>query len=266
MAWSLRIVKENIQTALIFEDDADWDIMFKEQLYEFAKGAQAIQGVDKSPYNSPYSPYGDDWDVLWIGHCDAANDKDDGNYWVVPDDPTVPPLNRIAGGAPTRSPRALGGNRTRITYEAMGGRCLAGYALSLRGARTLLYVEATTSAHPIDRAVSRLCGDRELLFRCIQPYPALVGVFKDSGDISKDSDRISVNGPNREVPQTLGIAYPVRLNLDRLIKGNLKFKPQWPEGGEWPEIGRDLVIPEGHLEFVKKEEFVDPNTLKQSRD
>lgn len=34
------MVAQNIQTALIFEDDADWDVGLRAQMTEFAKGAR----------------------------------------------------------------------------------------------------------------------------------------------------------------------------------------------------------------------------------
>lgn len=90
----------NISTALILEDDADWDVRIREQLQDFALSARALtqplsenpssyadntfpvpQGPDALPAadllfdNLPstippkHSPYGDNWDVLWVGHC-----------------------------------------------------------------------------------------------------------------------------------------------------------------------------------------------------
>lgn len=252
------MIKENIQTALIFEDDADWDVMIKEQLYEFAKGTQALQNFDAPSYSPPSSPYGDDWDILWTGHCAAWNSRnEDGPYYVIPNDPTVPPLSRVDGGAPNRSPPALSGNRTRLIFKSNGGRCTASYALSLRGAHTLVYAQSMTYAYTIDRALSRMCGDKSLPFSCLQPFPALIGAFKDAGDTSRDSDRVNTGGTIREVAETSNIAYPVRLNVRGLITGQKTIKPQWPEGGDWPEILKDeLRIPEGHLELVKKDQFV----------
>ncbi|KAF5854720.1 hypothetical protein ETB97_000469, partial [Aspergillus alliaceus] len=49
------IVSHQIATALIFEDDADWDVSLKSQLVEFARGARALQNTT----TVPVSPYGD---------------------------------------------------------------------------------------------------------------------------------------------------------------------------------------------------------------
>ncbi|KAF2690182.1 glycosyltransferase family 25 protein [Lentithecium fluviatile CBS 122367] len=100
------IVARNITTALIFEDDADWDFRIREQLQPFSQAAREIpelaskadshasqhppaseeKEIDPSnlakcssislPLHSARSlpttdPYGRDWDVLWLGHCGA---------------------------------------------------------------------------------------------------------------------------------------------------------------------------------------------------
>ena len=36
------IVEQNIQTALIFEDDIDWDMSIKDQLYGYAQATQML--------------------------------------------------------------------------------------------------------------------------------------------------------------------------------------------------------------------------------
>jgi hypothetical protein len=256
------MVRENIQSALILEDDADWDISLKKQLFEFAKGSQALQFNETTSHSTPLSPYGDDWDILWLGHCSAANRwGEDGKYYIIPEDPTVPPREHMDGSGPNRSAPPLSANRTRFIFESDGGRCTAAYALSLRGARTLLFIQSMAVAHTIDRGLSRMCSSRGLLFKCMQPWPTLIGSFKDKGDTSKDSDRVHSHGPERQVAETSNVQYSVRLNVERLVLGEKTFKPQWPEGlagDKWGEVTRDLEIPEGHLEFITKDQFV-PN-------
>jgi hypothetical protein len=92
-------VRQNLSTALIIEDDVDWDIRIKSQLRDYALSSQALlqpltasSAVYADPtYPSPdgssimppdiyfdalpstkaptTSPYGDGWSVLWLGHC-----------------------------------------------------------------------------------------------------------------------------------------------------------------------------------------------------
>ncbi|KAJ8126256.1 hypothetical protein O1611_g7380 [Lasiodiplodia mahajangana] len=59
----LLIVEEGLESALIMEDDMDWDVRLKTQLKQIAEGARHVM-----PSNEPSSsPYGAGWDVLWLG-------------------------------------------------------------------------------------------------------------------------------------------------------------------------------------------------------
>ncbi|OQD77314.1 hypothetical protein PENDEC_c003G04835 [Penicillium decumbens] len=60
------IVEEGLDNGVIFEDDADWDVNIKSQLQSFALAVRALQGTAETKTSSPY---GDDWDILWLGHC-----------------------------------------------------------------------------------------------------------------------------------------------------------------------------------------------------
>lgn len=75
------------------EDDADWDVNLKAQMMEFARGTRSMQ-EPKSP-KQPLSPYGNDWDMLWLGHCGMKSLQEDHNqelvFYVMSDDPTVRP-------------------------------------------------------------------------------------------------------------------------------------------------------------------------------
>ncbi|KAK3613861.1 hypothetical protein LTR56_025914 [Elasticomyces elasticus] len=93
-----KIVRDNIASALILEDDADWDIRIKSQMRDFAKVTrllvQPLRGTSDSFMDPTYpqsdldaqpssfdikgddptlepstSPYGDldRWGMLWIG-------------------------------------------------------------------------------------------------------------------------------------------------------------------------------------------------------
>lgn len=95
------MVRRNLSSALILEDDADWDVRLRNQLQDFALSSRTLtqplarseQGryadvtyphpSDTSPSSVEditfdsrprtvvpvTSPYGDEWDVLWLGHC-----------------------------------------------------------------------------------------------------------------------------------------------------------------------------------------------------
>ncbi|KAL2265072.1 hypothetical protein VTJ83DRAFT_7582 [Remersonia thermophila] len=216
-----RIVQENITTALILEDDADWDIRIKSQMRVFAAAARPFtQPVSpsssaKTPgwqppseatladlyrHSSPnseavidipisrvvtmdlpnphLSPYGDDWDLLWLGHCGTdfpeerrATDRSDDRWKppplrvTIPDDPTVP-LSKYLVPHPFALGDSLGkqtftgsddednhewvdgegprrskryAQHTRVVHAPRKAVCTQAYAVSQRGARRLLW-------------------------------------------------------------------------------------------------------------------------------
>lgn len=80
-------------SALIMEDDADWDVCLKQQMQVFAQAARAFTqparragitakmlsktkksaelSISQLPTipRSHATPFGDNWDILWLGHC-----------------------------------------------------------------------------------------------------------------------------------------------------------------------------------------------------
>jgi hypothetical protein len=206
----LSIVRENITSALILEDDADWDVRIKLQMRDFAVAARAFTQPHSLKTEGPHlgqvtlaesfrrnhpsvtdltlsrlgefhlptpqlTPFGDDWDVLWLGQCSTEfpeEDRSDTNQrWtppplriIIPNDPTVPAPQHLKG-----HPFALGdalakdtegeskieesdsqhgkGKRpskrykphTRVVHAPRKAACTQAYAVSQRGARRLLW-------------------------------------------------------------------------------------------------------------------------------
>ncbi|USW54837.1 Putative glycosyl transferase, family 25 [Septoria linicola] len=258
-----RIVKERIQSALILEDDADWDVNIRKQLFEFAKGARYIQ--DQSERTAPRSPYGADWDLLWLGHCGIAGYVEDQRTYVIRDDPTaVPPELYFRGIRPNLSPPSISGRYNRVVYRGGVGRCAYAYAMSLEGARKLLAIETGMGEYalPADRGTARLCSITKYNGRCLTTWPTLFSSHRAAGPVSKDSDRQDIKGKWREVGETNEVVFSTRLNMnDIIISDGLQpqvIKSQWPDKTMLPEYSGDLAYPQGQGVFVKKEEFVVP--------
>ncbi|KAH0556399.1 hypothetical protein GP486_005677 [Trichoglossum hirsutum] len=89
-----RIVESGVETALILEDDADWHVNIKEQMSLLSQGftkwgsplkvgegwgmenrteAVDVEGEKAKEKKGSLTPYGDDWDILWLGQCVQAN-------------------------------------------------------------------------------------------------------------------------------------------------------------------------------------------------
>ncbi|KAI0487553.1 hypothetical protein F4859DRAFT_260912 [Xylaria cf. heliscus] len=98
------------------------------------------------------SPYGDDWDVLWLGHCGAdlpspqqggrlsSSSSSSSLVIPIPDDETVPAPKHLKPH-PFALHDRLGEAypaHTRVVHAARGNVCSLAYAVSLSGARKLV--------------------------------------------------------------------------------------------------------------------------------
>ncbi|KAL8707505.1 MAG: hypothetical protein Q9220_007495 [cf. Caloplaca sp. 1 TL-2023] len=224
-----QVVRERISSALVLEDDSDWDVRFKDQLAEFATGSRYITGTS----HKSRSPYGDDWDLLWLGHCSAQRDPHDQRRFVVQNDDTVPPMNHRINFSTVPDLTQLGyDNSTRIVFRANDGVCLYSYALSYRGAQKVLrWQNNVKKFRPIDIGIGNQCRD-DPSFKCIAVFPQLIDSHKAAGRQSQDSD-IATFDPTqvREKGYTYNILRSTRLNIDNLMKSgpDKTIEDQWTD-------------------------------------
>lgn len=133
------MARERIQTALIMEDDVDWDVMLKAQMVEIARGTRYLQNITSK--DKPHSPYGDNWWLLSTGNCGVSIKTEyDQKHWVIDNDPTVIPWkHRKLFRHPNAKPKELSGMNTRLIFGLKGFICTASYAISLTGATNTMY-------------------------------------------------------------------------------------------------------------------------------
>ncbi|KAI0385127.1 glycosyltransferase family 25 protein [Hypomontagnella monticulosa] len=160
------VVTENLTSALILEDDIDWDVRLKSQLQTFSLASKTwlresgsnrheiellgeIRGAGATRFFSTTgtareAPYGDGWDVLWLGHCGA--DFPDPSSLIsplkitIPEDETVPAPKHLKPH-PFALLDKLGEvypPHTRVVHVSSGNVCSLAYAVSQEGARRLL--------------------------------------------------------------------------------------------------------------------------------
>ncbi|KAI4177151.1 MAG: hypothetical protein LQ343_000633 [Gyalolechia ehrenbergii] len=233
------IVNNRLSSALIFEDDADWDVSFRSQLLNFAIGSQWLLNTPAG--HTPHSPYGDDWDLLWLGHCALAPIQTDPRRVLLENDPSTTPFNHRfnLGTIPDMTHYD---NTTRIMYATNGGTCLYAYALSYRGAQKILFHLSMSYYHrPVDFGIREMCEDGSRNFRCIGVFPQLVDSHRGAGSSSKDSDISHGEEQVRKKGFSYNIVRSTRLNVGHLIDGDVDaVESQWP--GEVPELAGDVKI------------------------
>ncbi|AEO64634.1 glycosyltransferase family 25 protein [Thermothielavioides terrestris NRRL 8126] len=272
-----RIVRENITSALILEDDADWDVRLKAQMQVFAQAARAFtQPLQGQPLSEQYrqgpqpelpfaklphrnlrpslSAYGDDWDLLWLGHCGTdfpaaqAPSKPPPLRVTIENDMTVPSHQHLKP-----HPFALRDDlaekyppHTRVVHASSGTTCTQAYAVSRKGARKLLWqfgVETMTAGWDLmlrdwcDRLYEHPAGSNpnpaEATSRrrapvCVTVQPPLFTHHYGKGAAS-DITAAGGGFVNRDKEMTPYVRLSVRLNMGRLVNGEPPVD-QWEDG------------------------------------
>lgn len=218
------ILDNHLLSALVLEEDVDWDIRIKSQMVALAEGVRSVLDVPLHDANQA-SPYGDDWDVLWLGHCgdilpeEATNDK---KIHIISNDETVAPKKH------QRWLKALAPypEQTRIVQTTGSPLCTFAYAVSHKGAQKLVAdMEIQSNNQRFDNTLSRFCKNRELGAKCVSVQPMLFYQHKpvEDADVEVSMD------PNalREKGFTENIVWSTRLNLKNLLMGSENWVTQW---------------------------------------
>ena len=234
----------------------------KWQLEQIAKGARTLfKPAGQNPRSAKHSnsPYGDDWDILWLGHCGeifpedtdeakgqldpATIEKLRNSKYVINQDPTVPPPHAVTGFQDFAA-----NPYTRWVHVTGAPICTFAYALSRQGARKVLLGLSVDGLNgPFDNELARLCqrsivtyssnrnalevqggqnqGDKTdhtgLNAKCVSVTPPVFFHHKAKGRLSGDSDIQNVAGGEiREKGFTENIAWSARNNIRNMIMGS----------------------------------------------
>ena len=271
------VIRDGLSSALIFEDDADWDVNLKAQLPPIAAGTQKLLRTAEK-MKKPHSPYGDGWDILWLGHC-ASELRTDAERMLIHNDPTVPPPSKKwEMWDSTYNARGVT-NSTRVVSKANNAICTNAYAISFAGAQKLLY-HASFEPNPdaIDQRLNSLCDSKYEKdypdFDCLHVYPSIFNAYRKAGRIDGDSDQVGHDKEKegkvkmREHGYAFNNVYSNMLNLGDLVNGK-DPKLQWTLDGwektreldetkgvqlEWQEAGWGKFVP-GMAEEKAEEEL-----------
>lgn len=232
----LRVVEKRMSSVLILEDDMDWDVRIKDQMPDFARGVRTFYNATDN--HMTHSPYGDGWDVLWVGKCvdkwlpDKTGDRE---IFVIENDETVPLLQNMDAGDGRDMLAQLGlPEHTRIVHRMEDPICTFGYAVSYQGARKILYsLSVGGLAWNFDNALSWWCTDQTRAWsqECIGVTPTLFSHHRVKSSISRNSDNFEDQGVVEEA-QTKTIRISVKNNIEKIIKGESDiraFKDSYPD-------------------------------------
>ena len=248
-----RMMRERVSSALIFEDDADWDVALRAQLVQFDRGSRYVLNIHDE--ERPSSPYGSGWDLLWLGHCGSTEYP--GNtqrYFVIPHDPTVaPPEFRLNYKFPDVSRwEHADHQQTRMVFRSGEGACTTAYGLSLQGAMKANFYLNQPNNLPIDLGLGKLCQEEAYHFTCVSAFPSIIGIARPEGISSRwsdiSSDRTSTGAVAQASSQSL--VYSTWLNLPRLIEGG-NVDSQYPDVESPHAAVADIERAVSHAEVIE---------------
>jgi len=221
------IVEEGYSSVLILEDDADWDVRIKNQLTDFAAGARWLQNQD--PKVVSHSPYGDDWDMLWLGHCHDSIDETDTRTFLIEGDMSAPAWDHLNVHQKDKDWLKTWPDHTRVIHKASSPICTFAYALSQKGARKVLWSLSVYRLKGLfDNAISWWCKDKEQGASCYNAHPSYFMPHQSRGGKGKNSDNNPNVGP-KDIPETRGIQWSARMNTMLLLTGNTNYQDAYPD-------------------------------------
>lgn len=239
-----QVVEHGWSTALIIEDDIDWDIRLRDQLRDFALGSAALLedydlnvNIGRSDLNASVgtrqSLYGDDWDVLWLGHCGSCI-ATPARTVVFDNDHTVPEIDKIFSfDNEERTFLQRFPQHTRVVTKVYDTTCSLAYAVSQKGARALLFELGLSKLNgPFDTMLREFCQGKSahVQHRCVTVLPQLFEHHRRAVLPASDSDISFLPGEVRDKASTQNIRWSVRLNMEKLLRGETDYDDQWPDG------------------------------------
>lgn len=169
-----RFLSTSHQTALILEDDVDWDILLQSSQIPLAAAAfhslispntTSSSFLAFSPpklnYWSPLS----EWELIWLGHCgDAATTSHVHSYpHLTYKDPTVPPHDFLEPTTATQLSSLNVPEKARILHRSYWPLCTFAYAVTRASAQRILDefgTEGEGGAVAYDVRLLEACRDR----------------------------------------------------------------------------------------------------------
>ena len=158
-------------TALILEDDADWDVRIHRTMAAVSLAVRDLTEETLSPRAG--LSYGTAWDLLWLGHC---GDNIPSSRIVSFPDITAPLRSQFNGWNPAIQQLP---EHTRLVHYSDGPICTYAYAVTHSAAWRILDYPIQGEAYDVRLSV----GCREDL-RCITVNPE---IFQEHRPLGNDS-------------------------------------------------------------------------------
>ncbi|KAH7128331.1 hypothetical protein B0J11DRAFT_566962 [Dendryphion nanum] len=230
------IIDNDITSALIIEDDVDWDVNIKQIMgllnwqLRFNNTIRWSEGNIENGWTED-CPYGCDWDELFFGQCGSGPNLDRLDLHQVYSDPHSPPLSAIDTWTREEMTQiynlteSAGIRLVAATYQPI---CLMGYAVSRMGAMRLLY--NIGGWHPLNGPVDNEIADRtgKGLLSGYTINPPLFSAWRVGGSQDSDNDA-GMNGKAVSNKGNIDGHSPAMLNSVRKSLDAALMKNYWED-------------------------------------
>lgn len=173
------VIASGFSTALIVEDDVDWDVNLK---YQIQLVSDNVREFSNTSSTDP-TPYGTDWDVLWLGHCGSAIDHNRIQKLAFNDETRC--KTELYSGWSKHFLRDFLPDGQRYVQTSIMTICTFGYAVTKESAPKVLALMGRGADEAFDISMSHACERGDL--KCVIVNPQIMNHYeapKDSGYLS----------------------------------------------------------------------------------
>lgn len=152
------------------EDDVDWDVRIRSQMKPLSDAMRSLDTLGTANETSLHgsTPYGLDWDLLWIGNCgeNVVPSVEDGDMRSWPDGSVVT-VDKYVGFSHNALEHLPYGHRAVV--RGMGPICTFAYAVTRAGAEKIYEQAITGNSEAFDTRLSQMCHKRTINCRAVAP-------------------------------------------------------------------------------------------------
>ena len=223
-----QMLDDGVETALVVEDDLDFDVEIRTQLLRLRPALAQVQGLGAWSAQGSQRALPGDWEILWLGHCNEkagtvpAKAGAPPRYFAYADDTIPAPsdlyslwgdiLTSYGLPAPKTGPR-----KTRVVQRSVEPWCTVGYALSRRGATRLYYKLTRELKASVDMEMAWKTWE----FKSYSVVPPIMAQWKIvdgvNSDLRPDGTGKKPWNPSVGYVRDLRKAWTMRTRLGKLI-------------------------------------------------
>lgn len=164
------VIASRFETAFIIEDDVDWDLAIRSQM---SLVSMNVRNYTNAPSEDP-TPFGSNWDILWLGHCGAWV-KDDMREPFVYLDETRIDMDHYSGWSRQYIKGVIPEGHRQV-QDCLVTVCTFGYGVSRRSAPKILGMLTLGKGEAFDVMLHTFCSTGKL--KCVVVNPQLFNHYE----------------------------------------------------------------------------------------